>query len=113
MYPDDLSRVLDMIEYAHEALRFTRDRTRADLDDDQILVRALERCVEVVGEAASRTSADFRALHGDVPWAQAVGMRNRMVHGYMDVNRDILWATVQEDLPTLIAVLRRIVEVVP
>jgi uncharacterized protein with HEPN domain/transposase len=69
---------------------------------------ALVRAVEVVGEAASRVSPDGRAKLPQVPWSAVAGMRNRLVHAYFEVDRDILWATVKEALPRLIVQLREI-----
>lgn len=63
---------------------------------------ALVRAAEIVGEAASKVSADARAEMPGVPWASVTAMRNRLVHAYFDINVDILWATVTEDLPDLL-----------
>ena len=65
---------------------------------------AVLRNIEVIGEAArnvQRHHADFAAAHAQVPWAVMVGMRNRVSHGYFAVDWDLIWATVQQDLPTL------------
>jgi uncharacterized protein with HEPN domain len=60
------------------------------LDDDTLLRFALTRAVEIVGEAANQVSEAGRAELADVPWAQIVGMRNRLIHAYFDINRGIL-----------------------
>ena len=62
---------------------------------------ALVRAVEIAGEAASRVTAETRAELPDLPWASIVAMRNRLVHAYFDINRDILWTTVTETAPPL------------
>lgn len=67
---------------------------------------ALVRAVEIVGVAASKVSAAGRAELPNLPWAQASAMRNRLVHAYFDVDRDILWNTATEALPALLADLR-------
>jgi uncharacterized protein with HEPN domain len=95
-----------MIEAAEQALSFTRGRTPADLDSDAMLRMALTRTVEIVGEAAAQVSAAGRQELPDVPWAQIVGMRNRLVHAYFDINRNILWDTVQLALPQLLKQLK-------
>ena len=66
---------------------------------------ALVKEIEIVGEAAARVSEATREHLTDIPWDELIGMRNRLVHAYFDVNLDIVWQTVQEDLPKLIALL--------
>jgi uncharacterized protein with HEPN domain len=95
-----------MIEAAEHALAFVAGRERADLDRDAMLLLALTRAVEVVGEAAGKVSEAARRELPKVPWPQIVGMRNRLIHAYFDINRDILWDTVQLALPPLIAQLK-------
>jgi uncharacterized protein with HEPN domain len=106
MSPDDRRRVLHMIEAAEHALTFVAGRQRADLDSDVMLRLAVTRAVEIVGEAAAKVSETSRAEIPALPWAQIVGMRNRLVHAYFDVDRDILWDTVQLALPGLVQSLK-------
>ena len=106
MPPDDAVRLRHMIEAAETAVRFVADRQRSALDTDQMLSFALVRAVEIIGEAASKVGAETRRALPDVPWTAIVSMRNRLVHAYFDVDPDILWKTVTEELPTLIEQLR-------
>jgi uncharacterized protein with HEPN domain len=55
-----------------------------------------------VGEAAGRLSPDFRGRHAELPWAEIVGMRNRLVHAYYEIDYDLLWQTLTEDLPPFV-----------
>lgn len=80
---------------------------REDLDNDRKLNRSLVRLLEIVGEAASQTSEETRRLHAEWPWNQIVGLRNRLIHGYNEVDFDILWTVLMEDLPPLITQLKR------
>jgi len=80
-------------------------RRRQDLDRERLLVLALVKAIEIVGEAAYQVTEDTRAELADIPWEDIVGMRHRLVHAYFDINLDILWRTVQEDLPPLVAQL--------
>jgi uncharacterized protein with HEPN domain len=83
-------------------VRSAADRRREDLDDEEdLLVHGLVRLVGVIGEAAGKVSEAARSEADDIPWADIIGMRNRLVHGYFDINLDILWATVRS-LPDLI-----------
>jgi uncharacterized protein with HEPN domain len=66
---------------------------------------ALSRCLEVLGEAASKLSAEVRDQFPGIPCAKMISMRNRLIHAYFDVDLDIVWTTVAEDLPPLLPVL--------
>jgi uncharacterized protein with HEPN domain len=77
---------------------------------DQKTIDAAVRNFEIIGEAANQLSDDFRLSHPDVPWSQVRGMRNRLIHDYAMVDVEILWQTIQHDLPSLKAALQRILE---
>jgi uncharacterized protein with HEPN domain len=68
------------------------------------------RLLEVIGEAARGVSPAFRNSHPDLPWKNMVGMRDRLIHGYYDINLDVVWKTVTEDLPPLISQLEEIIK---
>ena len=97
-----------MIDAIESALTFTHGRSRSDLDNDQMLLFALVRAIEIIGEAASKVSVEGRAQIPDVPWGVIVGMRNRLIHAYFDIDPDTLWSTVKRDLPPLLAQINSI-----
>ena len=99
--PPDEDRLLHIRDAAETAASFIAGRTRKDLESDQMLRLALTKLVEIVGEAAKQLSAAGRARYAGVAWDDAARMRDRLVHHYFDVDLDILWATVTEDLPAL------------
>ena len=99
-----------MRDAAASALRFVEGKRRNDLDRNEMLLLALVRAVEVIGEAAAKVSVEGRAEIRGIRWAAIVGMRNRLVHAYFDVDRDILWATVIDELPDLTDRLSRALE---
>lgn len=104
---DDEIRLRHMLDAAQEAIGFAHGLQRRDLDRDRKLVLALVKDIEIIGEAAYRVSEETRYRLPDLPWEDIVGMRHRLVHAYYDINLDILWKTVCEDLPLLSARLRR------
>ena len=93
MKPDDRVRLRHIADALSSATRFTEGRSREDLDKDQMLAFALLHAIQIVGEAASKISAEFRDQHPQIPWVLITGMRHRLVHAYCDINHDILWTT--------------------
>ena len=105
MLRNDAIRLRHMLDAAQEAIAFARGRTRSDLNDSRMLVLSLVKAIEIIGEAAFRISPATRAELQDIPWDAIIGMRHRLVHAYFDINLDILWRTVTDELPDLIDVL--------
>lgn len=99
-----------MVEAAEAAVKFTAGKTRADFGADEMLAFSVLRALEVLGEAASKVSEDTRGKLPGVPWAEIVGMRNWLIHAYHDVNLDIVWRTVQKELPPLIAIVKAAID---
>jgi uncharacterized protein with HEPN domain len=97
-----------MLDYSREAIALVAGRKRGDLDTDRQLNLALVRLLEIVGEAASRTTDEERLKYPSIPWSQIEGLRNRLIHGYDSVDFDVLWGIVSVDLPKLIAELERL-----
>jgi len=108
MQKDDEVRLRHILDAARQALDFARDETRASLDKDRKLEFALVKAIEIVGEAASQVSTESRENLPQIPWSNIIGMRNRLIHAYFDINLDILWKTITEELPPLIAELEKI-----
>ena len=110
MCKDDEVRLRHMLDAAREVLGFVQDRNRADLDSDRQLVLALVKAIEIIGEAAFQTSENTRAQFPEIPWEDIVGMRHRLVHAYFDINLDVLWKTVQDDMAPLISRLEQMLD---
>ncbi len=108
MHVDDQTRLRHMLDAAREAMEMARGQQRTDLDTDRKLCLSLVHLLEIFGEAAKGVSPGFRQEHPELPWRKMAGMRDRLIHGYFDVNLDIVWQTVTEDLPDLVAKLERI-----
>ena len=106
---DDTVRLRHMFDHAREAVAMLAGKERADLQSERMLELALVRLIEIVGEAAARVSPEGQAQYPLIPWREVVGMRNRLVHGYDSVDLDVLWDTIEDDLPPLIAELERII----
>ena len=106
---NDADSLHDMLDAAMEAVSFVQEKTRADLDEDRKLVLALVHLVEIIGEAAGNVTKEFQTAHSEIPWPVIIGMRNRLVHAYFDVDLDRVWDTVKADLPPLISQLEKVI----
>ncbi len=110
MNKDDRIRLQHMADAARECLDFARHKQRKDLDENRQLTLALIKEIEIIGEAAYQVSEETRRSLPLLPWEDMVGMRHRLVHAYFDINLDILWQTVQEDIPSLLRILENILK---
>lgn len=102
-------RLKHMLEAAQGIISFTLGKKRSDLEQDRKLSLSIVRLLEIIGEAAARVSDDLRQRHSLLPWAIIIGMRNRLIHAYFDVDLDIVWETVKRDIPLLISHLETII----
>ena len=107
--PEDVVRLRHILDAAQKAVAFCQGRTRTDLEEDELLALALVRLMEIIGEAAKAVSPKTRSEVPAVPWREIAGTRDRLIHGYADVDLDIIWAVVSKDLPPLIAELKKLV----
>ncbi|QTN28827.1 DUF86 domain-containing protein [Rhodoferax sp. AJA081-3] len=110
MHAEDRIRLLHMVEASQAALRFAAGRQRSDLQTDQMLLFAVIRAIEVLGEAANKVSEAVRAANPNIPWKAIVGMRNRLIHAYFDVNTDMVWETLQVEIPTVLADIQKLLD---
>jgi uncharacterized protein with HEPN domain len=106
MLAEDRVRLRHMVEAGENAVQFVAGRQRADLEEDRMLLFALVRAIEVLGEAASKISEETRATHAGIPWRAIIGMRNRLIHAYFEINTEIIWQTVTQEIPALLPQLR-------
>ena len=91
-----------MLDASKEAISFIQGKNRYSLDTDRKLVLALIKSIEMIGEAANQILRSVQDEMPEIPWNEIVGMRNRLIHAYFDINLDILWKTIVEDLPDLV-----------
>ncbi len=101
MYVDDQQRIRHMLDAALNATEFITDKSRNDLNKNPMLLFALVKTLEIIGEAARGISDEFKENHPEIPWIDIIGMRNRLIHGYFDIDLDIVWNTVKSDVPAL------------
>ena len=107
---DDISRLRHILEAAQKAVRYTKNRKRGELDADELLGLGLIRLLEIIGEAAWGVSEQLRDKYPGIAWRQMANMRNRLIHGYFDVNNDLVWETVTIELPPLIIQIKAVIK---
>lgn len=98
-----------MLDAAREVLSFSAGKTRTDLNINRMLALSLVKDVEIIGEAAVKVSPETRGEILQIPWEQIIGMRNRLIHAYFEIDLDVLWKTILEDIPSLVKELERVI----
>jgi uncharacterized protein with HEPN domain len=100
----------DILSAAEKAIQFVEGMTPDDLANDDRTEFAVIKALEIVGEAARRVPNSFRDSHPQIPWREMAAMRDKLVHDYFGVNLEVVWKTIHEDLPPLIAELQSLIE---
>ena len=98
------------IDAAKQAIAFMAGRSKLSLDADAMLLLAVVKAIEIVGEAAAKITKERQADIPQIPWSQIISMRNRLTHAYFDIDTDIVWQTIVEDLPELIRELETVID---
>ncbi len=91
----------DIIESLDRIFAYTEGMTQSDFTNNQLVVDAVLRNFEIIGEAASKLPKEFVERHQNIEWKRIIGMRNRLIHGYFGVSLPLVWQTIRHDLPTL------------
>lgn len=104
MQPEDrdMASLWDMLQAAMEATKMLEGMDVETFTGDTLHYRAVERCMEIVGEAARRISDGFRNAHPEIAWQEVIGQRNIITHEYGHVDHFLLYRTVRNDIPVLI-----------
>ena len=110
MLHEDMIRLRHIIAEAEEACAFAENMSFNEFMGDRKTAKAIIRSVEVIGEASSKITDELREKYPDIPWKQIIGMRNRLIHVYFDIDFRTVWQTVNENLPPLIEKLKGIME---
>ncbi|HTV48630.1 MAG TPA: HepT-like ribonuclease domain-containing protein [Phycisphaerae bacterium] len=109
----DAARLLDMVEAAESISRHLTNKQRTDLDKNEMLGDALERQLEIFGEAARNISAEFQKMHPEIPWKKIISTRHILAHEYGRVNPDVLWRIVTQYVPEALKKIKPLVPPFP
>ena len=105
---EDKIRIQHMLDAANEALAFASDVTEKDFSKNRMLILSIIKEIEIIGEAASKVTEETKMKFHDIPWKDIIGMRNRLIHGYFDVDIKLVWNTTHKNLPSLIVSLKQL-----
>ena len=100
----------DMIEFGEKVLSYTEGLDQRAFIADGLTYDATLRNIELIGEAATHIPDDVREAHPEIEWRSIVGARNRVAHGYMGLDDDVLWDIIQTDIPDLLPKLHRLLD---
>ncbi len=100
----------DILAEARKALGFVAGMSAAEFRADEKTAYAVVRALEVMGEATKHVPPDIRERHPELPWRAMAGIRDKLIHDYVNVNLEVVWRTVTEDLPPLLPALQRILD---
>ncbi len=101
----DASYVWDIVQASRDAIEIARGLTSERYAADRTSRLAVERCIEIIGEATRRLSDEFKDAHPEVPWQKIIGQRNVLAHDYRDIQHEKILAVVSRDLPALVTAL--------
>ncbi len=103
VYTDDIFSAIRKID------KFCKGIKKDDFMKNELLMDAVVRNLEIIGEASSKLTAAFKERYKEIEWRKIIGMRNRIIHAYDTVNFEIVWDVIREDLPELKKKLKQIV----
>lgn len=105
----DAAYLWDMLDAAKTVEHLIADLNFTGYEKDRKTQLAIERALEIIGEAAGRISETFRKSHPEIPWRQIIGQRNVLVHEYGEIKQDRLWKVAKENIPQLIKMLKPLI----
>ena len=109
----DPAYLWDMLDAAKAIMAFATNRTFHDYQTDRMLRNAIERNMELIGEAANRISEKIKKSHTEIPWGSIIGQRNILIHEYGEIKDERIWAVVTNRIPELIQFLEPLLPMNP
>jgi uncharacterized protein with HEPN domain len=96
----------DMIEFSKKVLAYTSNMDQTSFLSNTTVYDATLRNLELIGEAAIHIPTAVRDFHNEIPWREIIGVRNRLAHGFLSIDDDLIWNIIQVDIPKLPPALR-------
>ena len=105
----DQAYLLDILIASRKAIEFVSNLTFQEFINSELHQNAVIRPLEIIGEAARKISGDTKSIYPQIPWGEMIGMRNRLIHEYLDIDLSTVWDTIQNDLPDLIFIIEPLI----
>ena len=100
----------DMICFSEKVLRYTKKLDRETFINNEPYYDATLRNLELIGKAATHIPQEIRVNHPEIPWRQIIATRNRIIHGYLGIDNDIIWSIITDEIPDIIKKLPKVKE---
>ena len=110
MKKKDIVYIIYIRDAIKSILKYTKDLNKKGFNSKEIIQDAVIRKIEIIGEAAKNVSLNFRELYSDIPWKKIVGMRDKLIHGYFNVDVERVWNVIIKDIPVLEKQIEDIIE---
>jgi len=104
----DSARIQHILDAAEDIRIFLQGQNESNFKSNKMLFFAISRAIEIIGEASSRVSEATKSRYPTLPWREAIGMRNILIHAYVEVNKEIVWKTATVEIPNFTAEIRRL-----
>jgi len=98
----------DLVEACEDILSFTEGISYTEFVGDKRTVNAVVRSLEVIGEATKKLPISFRNNYPNMPWKQMAGMRDKLIHEYFGVDKEMLWQVIQRHIPNILPLIKEI-----
>jgi len=105
---DDLAFIEHILLCIDKIQEYTKNLTAQEFNNSELIQDAVIRNIEIIGEATKKVSKDLKSQYREIPWKEMSGMRDKLIHDYFGVDVDVVWKTVNEDIPYLKSLIENI-----
>jgi len=105
---DNLVYLEHIIECINKIKKYSDNLSKKEFIDNEVIQDAIIRNIEIIGEASKNLSKDFKQTYPEIPWKEITGMRDKLIHHYIGVDIDVVWKTIEVDIPILEKLLQKI-----
>ncbi|MBK6962663.1 MAG: DUF86 domain-containing protein [Bacteroidales bacterium] len=105
---DDIAFIEHILLCIDKIQEYTKNLTAQDFNNSELIQDAVIRNIEIIGEATKKISKDLKSQYLEIPWKEMSGMRDKLIHDYFGVDVDVVWKTVNEDIPFLKSLIENI-----
>ncbi len=105
---DDLAYIEHILLSILRIKNYTKDISKNNFEKNEMIQDAVIRNIEIIGEATKNISENLKSTYHEIPWREMAGMRDKLIHDYMGVDVDVIWKTIETDIPYLEALLKKI-----